>query len=129
MVPTNFEGGSFFVGGSNFVSTTVFTVFNVVQSPPPLSSPPVSFYKISVVGNFIEKKFILKILVLEIISKKIFLIFLFIRYDTTIIQLLFEKFSLSVCFCKLLMKLALVKSSSTSSFTSDHLKSIAFSSL
>ena len=56
-----------------------------------LSSPPCNFGKILVVGYFIEQNFILKILVLEIILRKISLIFLFIRYDTTIIQLLFWK--------------------------------------
>ena len=54
-----------------------------------LSSPLCKFGKILVVGNFNEQNFILKILVLEINSKKIFLIFLFIRNDTKIIQLLF----------------------------------------
>ena len=50
---------------------------------------PYKFSKILVINNFIQQNFILKNLVLEITSRKIFLIFLFIRYDTTIIQLLF----------------------------------------
>ena len=54
--------------------------------PSPLSSPQCKFDKILVVGKIIEQNFILKILVLEITSKKIFLIFLFIRYDTAIIK-------------------------------------------
>ena len=52
----------------------------------PLSSTPVSMVKKMVVGKFIKQNFILKILVLEITSKKILLIFLFIRYDTAIIK-------------------------------------------
>ena len=115
------------------LSSLSITVFDVVQSPPLSSPPPCKFGKKLVVDYFVEKKFILKILELEITSKKIFLIFLFIMYDTAIIKksssYFFGKFSLSVCFWKLSMKLTLVKSSSSSSFTSDHLKSIAFSSL
>ena len=95
-------------------------------SCPPLSIPPVSLAKSWLLIIFIEQTFILKILVLEINSKKNFLIFLIIMYNTTIIQLLFFKFSSAVCFCKLSMKLARAISSSSSSFTSDHLKSIAF---
>ena len=62
----------------------MITVFDEVQSP-------CKFGKISVVGNFIEQNFILKIFALKINSRKIFLIFLFIRYDTAIIQLLLWK--------------------------------------
>ena len=60
------------------VGVHVGAVFDVVQSP-------CKFGKILVVGNFIEQNFILKILVLEIPSKKISLIFLFTRYETAII--------------------------------------------
>ena len=59
--------------------------------------PLCKFDKILVVVNLIEQNFILKILVLEIISRKIFSIFIFIRYDTTIIQLLFWRILL-ICF-------------------------------
>ena len=102
------------------------TVFDVVKSPFLLS--PCKFDKILVVDNIIEKN-LYKIFVLEIISKKIFLIFLFIRYYTAIIKqsssYFYGKFILIICFCKLLMKLAKAISSS-SSCTSTHLKSIAF---
>ena len=64
-------------------------VFEVIQSP--LSSPPVSLAKSWSLAISLNKIFILKILVLEITSRMIFLIFLFIRYDTAIIQLLFWK--------------------------------------
>ena len=71
------------------------TVFDVIQSPP-LCLVLCKFDKILVVGNFIEQNFILKILVLEITSRKIFLIFLSIRYDTAIIiqSTIFWKFFL-----------------------------------
>ena len=86
--------------------------------PPPLSSPPpCNFGKILVVDNFVEKKIILKILELEITSKKIFLIFLFTMYDTAIILLLFwKKFLISLLFIKLSMKLARAISFSSSFF-------------
>ena len=53
-------------------------------SSSPLSSPPVNLEK-SWLLTISLKKFILKILELEITSKKIFLIFIFIMYDTAII--------------------------------------------
>ena len=67
----------------NIKTSTVFNFFQFL-----LCLIPCKFSKILVVGKFF-KKFILKILGLKINSRKIFLIFLFIRYDTTIIQLLF----------------------------------------
>ena len=97
--------------------------------PPPLSSPPVSLGK-SWSLTISLKKIILKILELEITSKKIYLIFLFIMYDTAIILLLFlKKFLISLLFIKLSMKLARAISSLSSSVKSDHLESITFSSL
>ena len=106
-------------------------IYRIRRCLVPLCLLPCKFYKILVVGNFIEQNFIFKILVFEINSRKIFLIFLFISYDTAIIKqsssFFLKNYSL-VCFCKLSMKLA--KSiSSFSSCTPDHLKSIAFSSL
>ena len=108
-----------------------YTVFDIIQSRVCLIS--LKFDKLFVVGNFIEQNLILKILVLKSISRKIFLIFLFIWYDTAIIKqsssYFFGKFYWSVCFCKLSMKEIRAISSSTSSVTSDHLKSISISSL
>ena len=82
------------------INGLIYTVFDVVQ--PPLFNLPCKFDKILVVGNFIEQIFILKILVLEITSKKIFLIFHFIRYDIAIIKqssrYFFKKFLSSACF-------------------------------
>ena len=70
-----------------FILTNI-TVFDVVQSPP-LSSPPCKFGKILVVDNFVEK-IILKILELEITSKKIFIYFSFhyVRYCNHLVTFL-----------------------------------------
>ena len=61
----------------------LYTVFEVVQFP--LCLVPCRFDEILVVGYFIKQNFILNF-VLEITSRKILLIFLFIRYDTAIIE-------------------------------------------
>ena len=60
-------------------------------SSPPLSISPCKFGKLLIVRNFIEQNFKLKALILEITSRKIFLIILFMWYHITIIQLLFLK--------------------------------------
>ena len=105
--------------------------YSTLSSPPPLClvPPPVSLGK-SWSFTILLKNFILKNLELEITSKKIFLIFLFIMYDTAIIKLLFWKiFLINLLFFKLSMKLARAISSSSSSVKSDHLESIESSSL
>ena len=101
-------------------------------SKHPLSSPPVSLAKSWSLATSLNK-FYIENFIIKNYFKKDLLNFLFIRYDTAIIKqsssYLFEKFSSSVCFCKLSMKLARAISSSSSSCTFDHLKSKAFSSL
>ena len=92
----------------HFYIIPTYTVFNDVQSTL-LFSPPVSFGKSWSLAISLKKKFILKIFKLEITSRTIFLIFIFIIYDTSIIKksssYFFSKFTSSVCFCKLLIKL------------------------
>ena len=104
-------------------------IFDVVQSPLPLSTLSVSLIKSWLLANSFFTKFYMKILVLKINSREIILTFLFNRYETAIIkQSSSFLFSISVCFCKLSLKLAKAISSSSSSCTLDYLKLIAFAS-
>ena len=93
-----------------------------------LSSPPVSLKNLNRFKNTLQN-FILKNLVLEITLKKIFLNFLFIRYDTTIIELLFRKNFLINLLLQALTEVSQNNYFFVSLFTPDHLNSIAFSSL
>ena len=99
----------------------------------PLCLFPSKFDKILVFGNFIEQNFYIEKFSIINYWRKIFLIFLFIKYYTTIIKqsssYFFRKFFSSASICKISMKLARAVSSSSSSFASDHLKSISFSSI
>ena len=67
-----------------YILVWVNSVFDAVHSP--LCLVPCKFDKILLVDKFIEQNFILKILVLETTSRKIFLNFLFIINDTAIIK-------------------------------------------
>ena len=91
-----------------------------------LSRSPFKFSKILVVGNFMKQIFIYKILVLEITSIKIFLIFLFIRYNTTIIKQLSNCFFWEIFIISFLLwfSMKLAKVITSSSCTPDHLKSV-----
>ena len=93
--------------------------------------PPVSFVKFYSLATF-WTKFYFENFSIRNYFKKVLFIF-FIWYDTAVIKqsssYFFGKVFLSVCFFKLSMKLAKEISSSSTSFTSDHIKSIAFSSL
>ena len=104
--------------------------YSTLSSPPPLSSPPVSLVKSWSLAISLKKIYIENFFIRNYFKKD--LLNFFIRYDTAIIKqsssYFFEKISSSVCFCKLSMKLARAVSSSSSSFTFDHLKSITFSS-
>ena len=51
-------------------NTIAITVFDAVQFPPPLSSPPVSLAKSWSLIISLKKKFILKILELELLQKR-----------------------------------------------------------
>ena len=82
----NYSGRcSWWVNIPKWIINKVYTVFDAVQSP-------CKFDKFLVVGYFIDQNFVLKILVLEITSRKNFLILLFIRYDTAIIKQLSSYF-------------------------------------
>ena len=59
---------------------------SIRRCPSPLCLVLCKFGKILVVGEIIGQNFINKIIVLEITSNQIFLIFLFIRYDTVMIK-------------------------------------------
>ena len=70
----------------------IYTVFDVVQSPPPLSSPPCKFGKILVVDHFVEKIYIENFRIRNYF-KKDFLNFSFhyVRYCNHLVTF-FEKF-------------------------------------